>query len=89
MREARRRGQVVGKVPYGFRLVGNGSKYIEEDEHEQTILVELRWRRAEGYSFGTIADMFNERGWRNRSGRPWRRQLLEQLIQRHGNGGLT
>jgi DNA invertase Pin-like site-specific DNA recombinase len=88
MREARKRGQVVGRVPWGHRLAADG-KHIEPDEHEQTILTELRWRRAEGFAFGTIAAMFNERGWRNRSGRPWRRQFLEQLLQRHGNGGLT
>jgi DNA invertase Pin-like site-specific DNA recombinase len=88
MAAARKRGRVVGRVPFGSRLMADG-KHIEPDDHEQMILTELRWRRAEGFAFGTIAEMFNERGWRNRSGRPWRRQFLEQLLQRHGNGGLT
>jgi site-specific DNA recombinase len=87
MREARKRGQIVGRVPFGHRLATDG-KYLELDEHEQQLLTDIRLRRAKGYALSDIAQALNARGLTNRQGRKWRRQFVGQLLERHSNGGL-
>lgn len=82
MREAKRRGQVVGRVPFGWRRMPD-SRLIEPDPEEQQVLQQIRHWRAQGYALTTIADELNALGLRNRQGRLWARSFVGQLLQRH------
>jgi site-specific DNA recombinase len=82
MREAKQRGQRVGRIPFGHRLAEDGI-HLEADPEEQTILREIQhWRRG-GYSLAVIAEALNARDLRNRQGREWQRSFISQLLERH------
>lgn len=85
MAEARKRGQRIGRIPFGRRLAPDGV-HLEQDEHEQMILSHIRLLRAKGYALVTIAEHLNAAGHCNRYGRPWTRQFVGQLLERHGDG---
>ena len=82
MQAAKRRGQRVGRVPFGMRLAADGI-HLEPDPDERTLLQQMHdWRR-HGYALVTIADTLNARGLRNRHGRMWQRSFVGQLLERH------
>jgi DNA invertase Pin-like site-specific DNA recombinase len=82
MAEARKRGQRVGRIPFGHRLADDGV-HLVLDAEEQAILREIHFWRTRGYALTTIADELNSRGLRNRQGREWRRSFVGQLLERH------
>ncbi|MGH9240589.1 MAG: recombinase family protein, partial [Vicinamibacterales bacterium] len=82
MQAARKRGQVIGRVPWGYR-VGEDGRTLVPDLEERKILTEIRRLRGEGLALISIADDFNARGWRNRQGRPWLPNFIGQLLERH------
>ena len=82
MREAKKRGQRVGWIPYGKRL-GDDGIHLEENPDEQASLSEVRRLRAKGYALITIAETLNAQGSRNRQGREWKPSFIGQLLDRH------
>lgn len=82
MAAARKRGQRIGRVPFGMALAPDGRHLVVSLE-EQGILEEIRRLRSRGYALVAIADALNARGLRNRQGRPWQRSFIGQLLDRH------
>jgi hypothetical protein len=82
MAAAKKRGQVVGRIPYGSRLADDGI-HLEPNPAEQDTLQQIRALRARGFALITIAEALNEQGRRNRQGREWRRSFVGQLLSRH------
>jgi len=82
MREAKKRGQRVGHLPYGWRLASDG-RFLEMNPVEQTVLAEVHRLRVRGYTLADIAARLNDGGIRTRHGRPWQRSAVGQLLERH------
>ncbi len=85
MREAKARGQRVGRIPFGHRLAADGI-HLELHHGEQTILQQIQSWRARGCALQTIASALNARGLRNRQERTWKPNFIGQLLARHGDG---
>src|SRR5207249_63499 len=80
----RRRGErVSGAIPYGYTLGGDG-RTLEPMGDEQQTLQAVRQLHHEGQSFQAIANALNQTGLRTRTGTPWRRQYVCNLVQRPG-----
>jgi DNA invertase Pin-like site-specific DNA recombinase len=82
MAAAKARGQRAGHIPFGWQLAPDRRTLVISLE-EQGVLAELRRLKARGYTLIDIASELNARGLRNRQGRPWRRQFVGQLLERH------
>ena len=77
------RGYVATTPPYGF-TVDEDNKMIQE-EAEHLICNAVKWGRYSGYSWKKMAQLLNERGYYNRSGRPWSLHNLRAIfIKREG-----
>jgi DNA invertase Pin-like site-specific DNA recombinase len=73
-------GWAGGPPPYGYRVAAAGG--LEPDEDEQAVLATIGVWRAEGWSWQSIADDLNERGWHKRNGTPWRKKDVHQTYSR-------
>ncbi len=78
----RARGERAGTVPYGFRLVGDGSDRIEEDAAEQAVIARIKERRAAGLSLRSIMRELESAGIRSRVGRPLQAGQVGSLAAR-------
>ena len=77
------RGYVATIPPYGF-TVDMDNKLIQE-EAEHLICNAVKWGRYSGYTWKKMAETLNERGYYNRSGRPWSLHNLRAIfIKREG-----
>jgi DNA invertase Pin-like site-specific DNA recombinase len=74
------RGEVVGRVPYGWQA--EGQRLVRHDG-EQEVLRLLWHLRGRGYTLQGIADTLNARGVRTRRGTHWSNQFVCQLLTRH------
>ncbi len=54
------KGQRVGNIPFGFRLLDDGRTLVRH-EKEQRIIELLKLFRESGFSFGKIADILNRK----------------------------
>lgn len=66
----RRRGEVYGTIPYGFRRAAEGPT-LEPHEPEREILASMRSLRAVGASWRRMAAALNGAGFTTRRGTPW------------------
>lgn len=82
MREAKARGQRVGRIPFGWQLAPDGRMLVLHDEEQQTLRL-LRRLRALGYAQRDIADELNRRGIKTRQGGFFQRSFVAQLLTRH------
>ncbi len=65
-----------------MRLSADGI-HLERHPDEVAVLAEIHRLRDKGYALISIADELNERGVATRHGRPWTRQAIQQLLDRH------
>jgi DNA invertase Pin-like site-specific DNA recombinase len=82
MREAKKRGLRVGRIPYGSRLGADG-RLLEPDPEERATLALIRSLRQLGWTQAGIADELNRRGLTTRSGGVFTRSFVQQLLVRH------
>lgn len=86
MAAAKKRGQVVGRVPFG-KAVGDDGRTLVPHEGERRVLAEIHRLRNRGFALFSIAEELNARGWRNRQGRLWAPNFVGQLLSRHPENG--
>jgi DNA invertase Pin-like site-specific DNA recombinase len=86
MAAAKKRGQRVGRIPFGMALGDDGRTLVPNLE-ERAVLAEIHRLRNRGYALFTIAEELNARGWRNRQNRPWLANFIGQLLSRHPENG--
>jgi site-specific DNA recombinase len=60
MAHKKSKGERVGTIPFGFRLL-DGGKTLARDEKEQGIIELLELFRESGHSYGKIADILNRK----------------------------
>ncbi len=76
----RRRGELTGVAPYGFRLAEDG-KTLKLDPHEATIKERLRALRASGLTVREVLSHATMAGLLNRAGKPFTIAALHKLIR--------
>lgn len=76
----RRQGRVYGPVPYGYVAVDG---YLQEHPAEIPILRAMRRMRAREWSYSAIARALDRAGYRTRTGTPWTRQRVRQILSRY------
>ena len=86
MAAAKKRGQRVGRIPFGMALGDDGRTLVPNLE-ERAVLAEIHRLRSRGYALFSIAEELNARGWRNRQNRPWLANFIGQLLSRHPENG--
>ncbi len=74
-------GERVGKVPYGYRLGGDGVHLVEEPA-EQAVIARARELNAPNMSCQAIADQLADEGLLNRAGKPFARQAIHLLLSK-------
>jgi len=79
------RGELVGAVPYGFRLRENG-RTLEENAEEQHVLGRLREMRGGGLSFRAIRSEATRLGMVSRHGRPFSLRAVYLMASRTTEG---
>lgn len=85
MRAHQASGRKMGGVPpYGWRISSTASARIEEDPHEQEIIARMVEMRADGASYGEIADVLERDGIRCRGG-SWHRSSIMRTLRRAGD----
>ena len=80
-----------GRAPYGYEVYSTGKKHFKYDKIMKDIrinekemeVVKLMFEIADskGYGCARIADYLNERGYRNRSGKLWRFNVIFRMLQ--------
>lgn len=83
----KRRGEMTGRPPYGFRLAEDG-RHLVPDDREQQIVEVVRARRAAGATFREIAAELEEQGLSTRGGGRWypaqiRRIAIAEPVGQH------
>ena len=74
----KRRGEVLGNVPYGYR--SEGGKLVP-CETEQLVIAHIsRWRKQK-HSFTEIAMALNQSGFKTRRGTPWKYQYVQSIVK--------
>jgi DNA invertase Pin-like site-specific DNA recombinase len=67
----RKRGEIYGTIPYGFRLADNGNQ-LEAHDGERRILATMReLRDGCGVTWREMAEQLNRDGFTTRRGTPW------------------
>lgn len=75
------RGERLGTIPYGRRLV-EGGKRLEPAPAEVEAIAAIRGMRLAGLTFRAIAGALDQRGLGSRSGRPWSSSTVAQILKR-------
>lgn len=78
-------GRVAGNVPYGKRRV-DGTKELEDDPAEQSIIRRVTALRSLGETFRGIADILNEEGCKTRAGKEFRHQYVANILKGERDG---
>ena len=81
------RNELVGSVPYGFRLMSDGV-HLEKDPYEYPILLRIIELRRAGLGARRIAATLTEEGYRPR-GKAWNPGNLHVMMQRWVNSDLV
>ena len=81
----RERGERVGTIPYGYRLVGDGPE-IEEDEEEQDIIKKIVQMRRESFTQREIVTQLTVSGKVGRTGNPLSLIQVQRILRTHGGG---
>jgi DNA invertase Pin-like site-specific DNA recombinase len=79
----RSNGQRIGTVPYGFDLADDGETLIS-NEHEQTVMSDIRVMRSRGMKLQEIADALTERSVATKTGKSdgWTHQAVARILAR-------
>jgi len=76
------KGERVGTLPYGLRLITGDPKHMEPAPIEQRIQATMRELRAHMQTFRQIAAELNSRGFTTRRGTPWRREYVARQLRK-------
>lgn len=76
----RRRGEITGSAPFGYRRESPESQNLVEDQKEQQIIDIVTRMRKDGRSWEKIANAVNKFGYRTRGGGRFTRQGLWQML---------
>jgi hypothetical protein len=68
-------------IPYGLRI-SDDCKRLEVDPAEHQVLMEIMELLAQDFSYSVIVSSLNEKGFRQRNGRPWSRIAVFNMIPR-------
>jgi DNA invertase Pin-like site-specific DNA recombinase len=79
---AKARGRRTGHLPYGWKLASDNI-HLERHAGEVAVLRTIHQLRDKGWALISIAQQLNEAGVGTRHGRPWSRQAIQQLLDRH------
>lgn len=79
----KQRGEVIGGVPYGQKLI-EGTKLLMPCAPEQAIIDRILELRRAGTTHQRIVDTLNESGTFTRKGTPWRLILVQRILADHG-----
>jgi hypothetical protein len=80
-REAAPEGGSDEDIPYGLRI-SDDCQRLEPDPTEHQILMEIMELLAQDFSYSVIVSSLNEKGLRQRDGRPWSRIAVFKMIPR-------
>lgn len=80
MQHMKARGQLVGSVPYGFRLAGDGATLLPEPG-EQRAIIEARRLRCTGLSLRAVSAALAAAGHLARNGRPFQAVQVKRLLE--------
>jgi DNA invertase Pin-like site-specific DNA recombinase len=81
MQAKKAKGERVGHVPFGFCLSEDGI-HIQKDEHEQSILQQIKELMGKGLSTRKIAAEMNTRGAFNRGGAKWNHASIHRAMMK-------
>ena len=82
MHVKRRRGELIGTVPFGWRVAGDGIQLVAI-ESEQAVIADIRAMREAGKAYRTIADELTERGIPTKKGRgAWQHRTVAGILKR-------
>lgn len=81
MRVKKARGELVGKVPYGYKLAEDGV-HLEPLEHEQALIARAHELRAEGKTYRAIGEQLAQEGHWSRTVKPMHSMQVLRLLQR-------
>ena len=79
MRVTAQRGR-VGKIPYGYRVAEDGVR-LELETREQEVIASVRLMRSFGLTLRAIAASLEQRGMRNRKGRPFSLSAIHNMTR--------
>jgi len=79
--EAPAEGVFDEDIPYGLRI-SEDCKRLESDPGEHRVLMEIMEMLAQDFSYSVIVSSLNEKGLRQRDGRPWSRIAVFKMIPR-------
>ena len=68
-------------IPYGLRI-SDDCQRLESDPLEHKVLMEIMELLAQDFSYSVIVSSLNEKGLRQRDGRPWSRIAVFKMIPR-------
>ena len=80
LQHKRAKGERVGTVPFGYRLVAGSRTQLEPDADEQDEIARICALHAEGRTLKAIADELTRAGFTTRKGTAWRFQYVARLI---------
>jgi DNA invertase Pin-like site-specific DNA recombinase len=79
MQAKRGKGELVGAVPYGYRLAENDSR-LEEHPEEQRAIAEAKALKAAGLSLRMIAAELARRGFKSRTGNVFQATQISRML---------
>jgi hypothetical protein len=79
--EAPSEGAFAEEIPYGLRI-SDDCKRLEMHEGENQILLLMMDLLAQDFSYSAIVSDLNEKGFRQRNGRPWTRIAVFNMMPR-------
>ena len=68
-------------IPFGLRI-SDDCKRLEVDPHENQVLLLMMDLLAQDFSYSSIVNDLNEKGFRTREGRPWSRVAVFNMMPR-------
>ena len=74
----KRRGEVLGNVPYGYRSEGGR---LVPCETEQLVIAHINKWRDQKHSLAEIAMALNQSGYKTRRGTPWKYQYVQSIVR--------
>jgi hypothetical protein len=79
--EAPSEGAFAEEIPYGLRI-SDDCKRLEVHEGENQVLLLMMDLLAQDFSYSAIVSDLNEKGFRQRNGRPWTRIAVFNMMPR-------
>jgi hypothetical protein len=71
--------ELIGSIPYGYRLAENGV-HLEEHPEEQQVIAEAKAMKAAGMSLRTIAADLARKGFKARNGQTFAATQINRML---------